>query len=145
LDPNTGLFYVTSRESCATYYAWRQEYKPGEQYWAGASTRSDELGDSYSALRAIDPITGERKWEFRHAGAASQAAVLTTASGVVFSGDAEGNFMAFDGTTGKNLWRHQLGAGIHGTAGVTYMLDGRQYVLVPVGTTLTAFALPAER
>ena len=48
--------------------------------------------------------------------------------------------MAFDATTGKNLWR--TGAPIWGAAATTFMLDGRQYVLIPSGTTLTAFALP---
>ena len=143
-DPTTGLFYVTTRESCSTYYAWRQEHKPGDQFWAGASTRADDFGPSYGALRAIDPTTGQRKWEFRHEGAASQAGILSTAGGLVFSGDADGNFMAFDALSGKNLWRYQMGAAVHGVSPVTYMLDGRQYMLIPVNTTLTAFALPIE-
>jgi alcohol dehydrogenase (cytochrome c) len=70
------------------------------------------------------------------------AGVMSTASGVVFSGDAEGNFMAFNARTGKNLWRYQTGSAIHGVGATTYMLDGRQYVLIPSGTNLTAFALP---
>ena len=43
---------------------------------------------------------------------------------------------------GKNLWHYQLGVPIRSTAGTTYMLDGRQYLLVPSGSSLTAFALP---
>jgi alcohol dehydrogenase (cytochrome c) len=70
------------------------------------------------------------------------AGVMSTASGLVFSGDAQGNFMAFDSRTGKHLWRYQMGAAIHGAAATTYMLDGRQYVLIPAGAALTAFALP---
>lgn len=37
-----------------------------------------------------------------------------------------------------------MGATLHGTSPITYMLDGRQHILVPAGTTLTAWALPAE-
>jgi alcohol dehydrogenase (cytochrome c) len=53
----------------------------------------------------------------------------------------DGNIMAFDATSGKNLWHFQTGAGIF-SAPTTYMLDGRQYLLLPSGTTLYAFALP---
>ena len=49
--------------------------------------------------------------------------------------------MAFDARTGKNLWHYQTGSALYAAA-TTYMLDGRQYVLIPSGTTLTAFALP---
>jgi alcohol dehydrogenase (cytochrome c) len=49
--------------------------------------------------------------------------------------------MAFDSKTGKNLWHFQTGAALYAGA-ITYMLDNRQYVLMPSGTTLTAFALP---
>ena len=49
--------------------------------------------------------------------------------------------MAFDATSGKNLWHFPTGAGIY-AAPVTFMLDGRQFVIVPSGTTLYAFALP---
>lgn len=53
--------------------------------------------------------------------------------------------MAFDATTGENLWHYQTGSRIWGPAPMTYMLDGQQYVLIPSGTTLVAFALPGDR
>ena len=49
----------------------------------------------YGALRAIDPATGERKWEFRYLNL-STAGLLTTASGLIFSGDGDGNLLALD-------------------------------------------------
>jgi alcohol dehydrogenase (cytochrome c) len=75
----------------------------------------------------------------------SSSGVLSTASGVVFAGDGDGNIMAFDSRNGKNLWHYQLGFGLRSTAGTTYMLDGRQYLLVPSGSMLTAFALPQRQ
>ena len=60
-------------------------------------------------------------------------------AGSVFAGSS-GNFMAFDAKSGKNLWHYQTGSALYAGA-TTYMLDGRQYVLMPSGTTLTAFAL----
>ena len=85
-DPVTKLLFVSARETCATYYAWKPDYKPGELFWGGASHRPPERGAGYGALRAIDPTTGERRWEFRHL-TASMAGVMSTASGLVFSGD----------------------------------------------------------
>ena len=92
-------------------------------------------------MRAIDATTGERRWDFPYT-AQSWAGVLSTASGLVFAGSS-GNFMAFDGRTGKNLWHFQTGSALYAGA-ITYMLDGRQYVLLPSGTTLTAYALPGS-
>jgi len=142
-DPTTNLFFVTARETCAMYYAYDQKFKPGEQYTGGGQSRPRDQ-KNFGALRAIDPTTGLIKWEFLYT-SVSGSGVLTTASGVVFAGDGDGNIMAFDSRTGKNLWHYQLGFSMRATAGTTYMLDGRQYLLVPAGSMLTAFALPPQR
>jgi alcohol dehydrogenase (cytochrome c) len=139
-DPSQRLFFVNAREVCATYYAWKPEYTPGERFTGGAGQR-DANRRSYGALRAIDPTTGERRWEFEYISPAT-AGLLTTASNLIFSGDNEGNLLALDSRNGKLLWRYQMGQKLHGASPVTYMLDGRQHLLVPAGTTLTAWALP---
>ncbi len=141
-DPATRTFFVTARETCATYYGWEQPFEPGVQWESGATQRPRDH-KNWGALRAIDPVTGERKWEFRYP-STSSSGVLSTASGLVFNADGDGNILAFDSRTGKNLWHYQTGSGIRATAGTTYMLDGRQYLLVPSGSTLVAFALPQE-
>jgi alcohol dehydrogenase (cytochrome c) len=141
-DPSTRTFFVNAREVCMTFYAWKPEYNAGDRFTGGAGQRvTSQEFPAYGALRAIDPATGARKWEFRYL-TPSTAGLLTTASGLIFSGDAEGNLLALDSRTGKLLWRYQMGAPMHGTSPTTYMLDGRQHVLVPAGTTLTAWALP---
>ena len=66
---------------------------------------------------------------------------MTTASGLVFAGDHEGNFIAFNARSGENLWHYQTGSRIWGAAAMTFMLDGRQHIMIPSGTTLGAFAL----
>jgi alcohol dehydrogenase (cytochrome c) len=142
-DPSLRLFFVTARETCAMYYAWDEKFKPGEQYNGGGTTRPRDQ-KNFGALRAIDPTSGTVKWEFRYT-SVSSSGVLSTASGVVFAGDGDGNIMAFDSRNGKNLWHYQLGFGLRSTAGTTYMLDGRQYLLVPSGSMLTAFALPPRQ
>ena len=140
-DPATGTFFVNAREACMTFYAWKPDYKAGDRFTGGAGQRGQGSEQPYGALRAIDPATGDRKWEFRYL-TPSTAGLLTTASGLIFSGDAEGNLLALDSRNGKLLWRYQMGAPMHGTSPTTYMVDGRQYLLVPAGTTLTAWALP---
>ena len=83
------------------------------------------------------------RWEFRYP-TPTLAGVMSTASGLVFAGNNEGDFMAFDSRSGKQLWRYPMGASIWGAAAMTYMLDGRQYVLIPSGSTMVAFALPQD-
>jgi alcohol dehydrogenase (cytochrome c) len=141
-DPSTRTFFVNAREACMTYYAWKAEYKAGERFTAGAGQRvTSATMPTYGALRAIDPTTGNRKWEFKYL-RLSTSGLLTTASGLVFTGDGDGNLLALDSRKGTLLWRYQMGANMHGTSPITYMVDGRQHILVPSGTTLTAWALP---
>ena len=139
-DPNLKLFFVTARETCSTYFAYDQKFEIGVEWMGGGTVRPREQRN-WGALRAIDPITAERKWEFRYP-TVSASGVLSTASGLVFAGDGDGNLIALDSKSGKHLWHYQMGVALRNTSGSTYMLDGRQYVLVPSGTTLTAFALP---
>lgn len=140
-DPRQRLLFVNARESCGTYFAWKPEYNAGERFTGGAMQRDP---NAYGALRALDPTTGERRWEFRYP-TPSAAGLLTTASNLIFSGDNEANVMALDSSNGKLLWRQQLGANMHGTSPTTFLLDGRQFVVIPAGTTLTAWALPDAR
>ena len=66
---------------------------------------------------------------------------MTTASGLIFTGDEQGNLIALNSRTGESLWSYQMGATLWGASAITYMIDGRQYLLVPAGTNLTAWAL----
>lgn len=141
-NPDLGLFFVTARETCATFAPQEPEFVEGRSSFGGVVWIDRDHW--YSALRAIDVQTGERKWEFRYP-SATMAGVMSTASGLVFGGDHEGNFMAFEASTGQNLWHYQTGSRIWGAAAMTHMLDGRQHVLIPSGTTLVAFALPESR
>jgi alcohol dehydrogenase (cytochrome c) len=142
-DPALRLFFVNARETCATYFGWQSEFKPGQIYTGGSSSRPKGLERQFGAVRAIDPTTAERKWEFRYANP-TLAGVLSTASGLVFSGDDAGNLLALDARTGRLLWGFQMGSALWGTSPTTYMLDGRQWLLTPAGGSLIAFALPRD-
>jgi alcohol dehydrogenase (cytochrome c) len=138
-DPRLRLFFVSARETCATFHSQPPQYVPG-QNTAGGVVWADR-DKAFGALRAIDVGTGDVRWEFRYP-QPNLAGVMSTASGLVFTGDQEGNFIAFDSATGDELWHYQTGTSIWGAAAMTYMLDGRQYVLIPSGSVLFAFALP---
>jgi len=137
-DPALQLFFVMARETCAIYTPVKQEPLPGRVFMSGGMRKLPE--PDYGALRALDPKTGAIKWEFKLP-TPSLAGVMSTASGLVFAGDNEGNFNAFDSRTGKQLWTYRMGSLIWGAAPTSVMLDGRQYVLLPSGNTLVAFAL----
>ena len=147
-DPGRRLFFVTARETCVTYvYEKPATITPGGPAPSGGARRFEGGPEQYSALRAIDPTTGEIQWEHRFRGYPSNITLdlsggaTSTASGIVFSGDFDGYLNAFEARTGKLLWQFQTGAPIWGAPPVTYMLDGRQWVIVPSGVTITAFAL----
>jgi alcohol dehydrogenase (cytochrome c) len=138
-DPGRELFFVMARETCAVYTPQKQEVQPGRLFMSGGMRTLPE--PSYSALRALDPKTGQLVWE-QKMGTPNFAGVMSTAAGLVFAGDNDGRLNAFEAQTGKRLWSYRTGSRIYGAAAMTYMLDGRQYVLIPSGVTLQAFALP---
>ncbi len=136
--PGLNLFILTARETCATYVPEAPANEPGVSNFGGVVYIDGEQG--YGALRALDVHTGDLRWEFTYP-SPTFGGVMSTASGLVFAGDHEGNFMAFSAADGDNLWHYQTGSRIWGAAAMTFMLAGQQVVLIPSGTTLTAFAL----
>jgi alcohol dehydrogenase (cytochrome c) len=95
--------------------------------------------DGYGTVRAIDPKTGERKWEFKMADVTSSG-ILTTATDVLFTGSREGYFSALDARDGKLLWKVSVGGEI-AMGPMTYQVNGRQYVAFAAGSSLFTFAL----
>jgi alcohol dehydrogenase (cytochrome c) len=138
-DPALQTFFVMARETCAYYTPRRPEIVPGRPSTGGGMRKLPE--PDFSALRAIDPKTGSLRWEHKFP-TANLAGVMSTASGLVFAGDNEGHFNAFEARSGKRLWSYRTGSPIWGGTAMSYMLDGRQYVVIPSGNTLVAFGLP---
>ena len=82
-------------------------------------------------LNAIDADTGKVLWKY-HASLPLVAGLTPTAGGVVFTGDLEGNLLAFDAASGKVLLMSPAGGPIGGGVS-TYVIGGRQYVAVAAG------------
>src|SRR5437899_11851885 len=105
-DPDRRLFFVTAHETCATWEA----IKPTPPIGLGVRVPSGgrrlvEGYPQFAALRAIDPATGQRRWEHRYRSYPSTVnldltgGLMSTASGLVFTGDNEGYFYAFEATS----------------------------------------------
>ena len=127
----TGNFYVPSNEWGMDIWNEPVTYREGAAYLGSGFTIKPIFEDHIGALKAIDPDTGEIKWEY-HNGAPLWAGVMTTAGGLVFTGTPEGEFLALDDETGEVLWSFQTGSGIVGQP-ITWEMDGEQYVTIVSG------------
>jgi alcohol dehydrogenase (cytochrome c) len=133
-NPNTGLVYATTWDVPRI-----QKSSPPAQLTIGGTTtgvtaRFPELkpGEVVGHFLAINPLTGEKKWEIPLADLPSSAGVLATGGGLVFTGKLTGEFLALDEKTGKTLWQFKTGSSINATA-ITYTHKGKQYVAIASG------------
>ena len=133
-NPNTGLIYAS------TWNVPRIQRlaQPKPIVIGGLSTgvvgRFPEVkpGEVLGHFAAINPLTGEKKWEVPLTDLPSSAGMLATGGGLVFTGKLTGEFIALDENTGKTLWQFKTGSSINSTA-ITYTHKGRQYVTVASG------------
>jgi alcohol dehydrogenase (cytochrome c) len=137
-SPQTGLFYVSTREIGSVYFKREAEYKAGT-FYAGGGENELPADDAWGAIRALDPTTGELRWEFKlHS--PPWAGVLSTAGGLVFSGSDEGNFYALDARTGKPVWDFQAGGAIAANP-ISFSVDGHQRIAISANQVLYVFGL----
>jgi alcohol dehydrogenase (cytochrome c) len=142
-SPATGLFYIPAWENTSQTYVYGEEppdFHDGQGF-AGPFPKAGAKGDDvFSAIIAMDPKTGERKWTHKLAAPSIESGVLTTASNVLFSGGRDGAFYALDATNGNLLWETNLGPSV--SAGpMSYMVNNKQYVSIQAGAALFTFAL----
>lgn len=133
-DPKTGLFIVNAHPSYGIYFAKPDD---GAYGWAGADYGVWGKG----VLEAIDYQTGKIRWSHELGPGGSGAGVLTTDSGLTFTGDHIGNVLALRTSDGKTLWHAGAGQGMLSSP-ITYELDNRQYVVTSAGGVVFVWALP---
>jgi alcohol dehydrogenase (cytochrome c) len=138
-DAGKQLFFVPVREMGSRYFKSEAEYEPGKPFMGGGEevVTGDEV---YGAVRALDALTGELRWEHRLL-SPLWAGVMATAGGLVFGSTNEGNVFALDSASGRPLWDFQTGGGCAANP-ISFLLDGRQHVGVACGQALFVFALP---
>jgi alcohol dehydrogenase (cytochrome c) len=134
-DPDTSLIYASTWE-VPRIQRLSNPPKPAEngKDSTGVISRVAEAkpGDVLGHFLAINPLTGEKKWEVPLQDLPSAAGMLATGGGLVFTGQLTGEFMALDRDTGKTIWQFKTGSSINSTA-ITYTHGGRQYVSVVSG------------
>jgi alcohol dehydrogenase (cytochrome c) len=148
-SPSTGLFYISAWENTGSFQVKavpgqpappRQQFGgPNPMAQTNLATNTKRESDGIGVVRAIDPHTGDKKWEFKMADI-TWAGVLTTASDLLFSGGREGYFFALNAKTGDLLWKASLGGQVN-SGPMSYSVNGRQYIAVNAGSALFVYAL----
>jgi alcohol dehydrogenase (cytochrome c) len=153
-SPLTGMLFAPAVDWCATFAKAKElRFVPGQMYMGGSYTL-DPIEKSRGWLTAIDAASGAVKWRYESR-RPMLAAVTTTAAGLVFTGELEGDFLALDASTGRVLYRFNTGGRLNGGI-ATYEIDSRQYIAVaagnatafwrvpPASSTIIVFGLPRE-
>ncbi|MBI3327076.1 MAG: PQQ-binding-like beta-propeller repeat protein, partial [Nitrospinae bacterium] len=128
-SPQTGYVYLPMIDMCNRVQRVQVKPRKGALYLGGEFV---QLGEgAHGLLEAIDVQTGERRWQYRSK-YPLLASVLATGGGLVFTGDVEGNALAFEASNGELLWRFNTGSGHRGSP-ISYAVGGKQYIAVPSG------------
>jgi PQQ-dependent dehydrogenase (methanol/ethanol family) len=129
-DPGLNLAYAINLEQEMTYTVSSSPY-PGGKLWLGGAFTNVPGGVQTGNVTAVDYNTGKVKWQVKTP-QPMIGGILATAGGVVFAGEANGWFKAYDASNGKILWQFQAGAGVNAPPS-SYTVDGKQYVVVGAG------------
>jgi len=138
-SPRTGLLYVNAFDGEANFFIRDEDYTAGDRFTGGGTDSPLPIDNYVSAIRALDPATGDLRWEFPIK-ARTRAGVLATAGDLVFSGSVDGYFYALDAVTGEELWHIALGGRMNASP-MSYAVAGKQYVTMPAGNVVYTFAL----
>ena len=139
----TGLVYIPTLNLCMDMEGIQEDYKRG-QFYLSVNFDLGKMGPGGhgGGLKAWDPVAQKTVWMNKNS-LPFNGGTMTTASGLVFAGDIQGMFRAFDAKTGKELWKFNTGSGIT-AAPMTYTIDGKQYVAVVSGRTQSIPAFLGE-
>lgn len=129
-SPNTHDVYVLGVNQAFKLTTSEPIKIPGLKRWGSTLTPVD-MANTSGTITAINVDTGKIDWQVKTP-QPMVSGVLATAGNLIFTGENDGWFDAFDAKTGKRIWRFQLGAGVNAPP-VTYEVDGQQYVAVAAG------------
>ncbi len=130
VNPNLRLAYAANLHQPMTYHVEASPY-PGGKLWLGGAFKTIPSEAQSGRLVAVNLDSGKVAWSVKTPQPLI-GGVLATAGGLVFNGEANGWFKAFDAKSGKELWKYNAGAGVNAPA-VSYMVGGKQYVAVAAG------------
>jgi alcohol dehydrogenase (cytochrome c) len=135
-DPQTGWLYATAAVRPSAFM--QRKYTLANGLWTSSPGGGTPLGAKYyGTYTALDPTTNKIVWQKKMPYSLNQGSgTLSTAGGLLFHGEPDGNFLALDAKTGNELFRWQTGAGADAPA-ITYQINGQQYVAIAVGGVAT--------
>jgi alcohol dehydrogenase (cytochrome c) len=137
-SPVTKLFYLSVWEFASRFYIGDAPYQPGTLFFGSTTARPPDQ-PVRGSIRALDPSTGEIRWQYPLF-SMPQTGLLSTAGNLVFGGTEEGQFFALDALTGKELWRANTG-GMIAAGPISYLSKGKQLVSIAAGSAIFAFAV----
>jgi PQQ-dependent dehydrogenase (methanol/ethanol family) len=129
-NPHLGLAYAMNLHQPMNYFVENAAY-PSGKLWLGGAFKTIPSEEQWGNVTAVDYNTGKIRWQVKTE-QPMIGGVLTTAGGLVFTGEGNGAFKAYDAATGSVLWRFQAGAGVNAPPS-SYTVDGKQYIVVGAG------------
>ncbi|MGB8338230.1 MAG: PQQ-binding-like beta-propeller repeat protein, partial [Burkholderiales bacterium] len=129
-DPKSRLAYAANLHQPMTYHVEASQY-PNGKLWLGGAFKTIASEKQWGRLSAVNVDTGKIAWAY-DTEQPLIGGVLATVGNLVFNGEGNGLFKAFDSRSGKKLWEFQCGAGVNAPA-VSYTVGGKQYVAVAAG------------
>ena len=130
VNPELNLAYAINLHQPMTYHVESSPY-PGGKLWLGGAFKVIATEEQWGNITAVDYNTGKIKWKVKTE-QPMIGGILPTAGGLVFAGEGNGMFKAYDADTGSMLWKFQAGAGVNAPPS-SYTVDGQQYIVVAAG------------
>ena len=130
VNTDLGLTYAINLHQPMTYHVESTPYPDGK-LWLGGAFKIIPSEAQWGNVTAVDYNSGKIRWQVKTP-QPMIGGVLATAGGLIFTGEGNGQFKAYDAETGAVLWRFQAGAGVNAPPS-SYTVDGKQYVVVAAG------------
>ncbi len=130
VNPKLRLAFAANLEQPMTYHVEASAY-PGGKLWLGGAFKNIPGEEQFGNVTAVNLDTGKVAWKARTP-QPMIGGVLATAGNLVFAGEGNGWFKAYDAKTGKVLWQYQCGAGVNAPP-TAYTVNGKQYIAVAAG------------
>lgn len=130
VNPDLNLTYAINLHQPMTYHVESSPYPDGK-LWLGGAFKVIPGSEQFGNVTAVDYNTGKIKWQ-KKTPQPMIGGALATAGGLVFTGEGDGMFRAYDAENGDVLWSFQAGAGVNAPP-ASYSVDGKQYIVVGAG------------
>jgi alcohol dehydrogenase (cytochrome c) len=130
IDPELELAYAINLHQPMTYTVESSPYPEGK-IWLGGAFKVIPTEEQWGNVTAVDYNAGKIRWQVKTP-QPMIGGILATAGGLVFAGEGNGRFKAYDAETGAILWSFQAGAGVNAPPS-SYTVDGKQYIVVAAG------------